>query len=86
VYVGSPEDDTGKPRIAVGILHRLAATVARGGVFRPITRAWLARDYILELLLDHTTAGLRYDVLVAGMTTEHVLETAQRRRRDGDTR
>ncbi|AFM15292.1 phosphate acetyltransferase [Mycolicibacterium chubuense NBB4] len=61
IYVASPEGDTGKSTIALGVLHRLAATVARVGVFRPITRLGEARDYILELLLDHTTAGLSYE-------------------------
>ncbi len=60
IYVASPEGDTGKSTIALGILHRLAATVARVGVFRPITRGD-GRDYILELLLDHTSAGLPYE-------------------------
>ena len=32
--------------------------MARVGVFRPITRLGEDRDYILELLLAHTTAGL----------------------------
>jgi phosphate acetyltransferase len=77
VYIASPEGDTGKSTIALGILHRLAATVARVGVFRPITRRPAAqersdsgggasedRDYILELLLAHTTAGLSYDECV----------------------
>ncbi|MCT7658659.1 phosphate acetyltransferase [Mycobacterium deserti] len=61
VYVASPEGDTGKSTVALGILHRLAATVAKVGVFRPITRLGEDRDYILELLLDHSTAGLDYD-------------------------
>ena len=71
VYVASPEGDTGKSAIALGILHRLAATVARVGVFRPIARGDGSgdvagenserRDYILELLLEHTTAGLPYE-------------------------
>lgn len=63
IYVASPEGDTGKSTVALGILHRLTATVARVGVFRPITRApgGQERDYILELLLAHTTAGLAYD-------------------------
>lgn len=61
VYVASPEGDTGKSTIALGILHRLTATVAKVGVFRPITRLGEDSDYILELLLDHTTAGLSYD-------------------------
>jgi len=61
IYVASPEGDTGKSTIALGILHRLTATVAKVGVFRPITRLGEERDYILELLLAHTTAGLPYD-------------------------
>jgi phosphate acetyltransferase len=61
IYVASPEGDTGKSTVALGILHRLAATVAKVGVFRPITRLGEDRDYILELLLDHSTAGLAYD-------------------------
>jgi phosphate acetyltransferase len=77
IYVASPEGDTGKSTIALGILHRLAATVAKVGVFRPITRGPRGqersdqggnsgedRDYILELLLAHTTAGLSYDECV----------------------
>ncbi len=87
IYVASPEGDTGKSTIALGILHRLAATVAKVGVFRPITRRpegqerrgnrppegqgddsgdgrGEERDYILELLLAHTTAGLPYDECV----------------------
>jgi phosphate acetyltransferase len=64
IYVASPEGDTGKSTIALGILHRLAATVAKVGVFRPITRAGEDRDYILDLLLAHTTAGLPYEQCV----------------------
>jgi len=64
IYVASPEGDTGKSTIALGILHRLAATVAKVGVFRPITRMGAERDYILELLLAHTTAGLSYEECV----------------------
>ena len=61
IYIAAPEADTGKSAIALGILHRLAATVAKVGVFRPITRADGDRDYILDLLLAHTTAGLPYE-------------------------
>ena len=61
IYVASPEGDTGKSTIALGILHRLAATVAKVGVFRPITRLGEQRDYILDLLLAQTTAGLPYE-------------------------
>ena len=61
IYIASPEGDTGKSTIALGILHRLAATVAKVGVFRPITRLGEDRDYILELLLSQATAGLPYE-------------------------
>ena len=61
LYIAATEGDTGKSAIALGILHRLAATVARVGVFRPITRAADDRDYILDLLLAQTTAGLPYE-------------------------
>jgi len=70
IYVASPEGDTGKSTIALGILHRLSASVAKVGVFRPITRVpWGQergedRDYILDLLLAHTTAGLSYEQCV----------------------
>lgn len=60
IYIASPEGDTGKSTIALGILHRLTATVPKAGVFRPITRRE-DRDYILELLLAHSNAGLTYD-------------------------
>ncbi|HTM83413.1 MAG TPA: AAA family ATPase, partial [Mycobacterium sp.] len=60
IYIAAPEGDTGKSTIALGILHRLTATVARVGVFRPISRLDEARDHILELLLAHATAELDY--------------------------
>jgi phosphate acetyltransferase len=63
IYIASPEGDTGKSTIALGTLHR-PATVAKVGVFRPITRLGEDRDYILELLLAHTTAGLPYEECV----------------------
>ncbi|MGX9674763.1 phosphate acetyltransferase [Mycobacterium sp. HM-7] len=71
IYVASPEGDTGKSTIALGLLHRLAATVANVGVFRPIVRAGTDRDYILELLLAHSTAGLDYDDC-AGVTYQQL--------------
>jgi phosphate acetyltransferase len=64
IYIAAPEGDSGKSAIALAILHRLAATVPKVGVFRPITRASVSngdRDYILDLLLAHSTAGLPYE-------------------------
>jgi phosphate acetyltransferase len=63
IYIASPEGDTGKSTVALGILHRLTAMVPRAGVFRPITRRE-NRDYILELLLAHSNAGLTYEECV----------------------
>ncbi len=62
IYIAAPEGDSGKSTIALGILHRLTAAVAKVGVFRPITRtAGRDRDYIVDLLLAHATADLPYE-------------------------
>lgn len=71
IYVAAPEPETGKSTIALGLLHRLTASVAKVGVFRPITRAGEDRDYILDLLLQHTTAGLSYEQCV-GVTYQQL--------------
>ncbi|MGH3953143.1 MAG: phosphate acetyltransferase [Mycobacterium sp.] len=61
IYIASPEGDTGKSTVALGVMHRLAATVARVGVFRPIARSGESADYILELLLEQSTADIAYE-------------------------
>ncbi len=61
VYIASPEGDTGKSTVALGVLQMLCATTARVGVFRPISRSTTQRDYILELLLEHSTADIDYE-------------------------
>lgn len=71
VYIASPEGDTGKSTIALGVLQMLAATTPRVGVFRPITRSATERDYILELLLEHSTAEDDYESSI-GVTYEQV--------------
>jgi phosphate acetyltransferase len=71
IYIAAAEPETGKSTIALGILHRLNATVAKIGVFRPITRRSRGRDYILELLLQHTTVGLPYEQCV-GVTYQQL--------------
>ena len=60
IYVASAEGESGKSTVALGIVNRLAALVPRVGVFRPITRRE-DRDYVLELLLSQSNAGLSYD-------------------------
>ncbi|WP_415973101.1 phosphate acetyltransferase [Rhodococcus sp. 077-4] len=71
IYIASPEGDTGKSTIALGVLQMLAATAARVGVFRPIARSTDEPDYILELLVEHTTADLTYEQSL-GVTYEQV--------------
>ncbi|MCA1005866.1 phosphate acetyltransferase [Rhodococcus hoagii] len=71
VYIASPEGDTGKSTVALGVLQMLCASTARVGVFRPIARAADETDHILELLIDHTTADLSYEQCL-GVTYEQV--------------
>ncbi len=71
LYIAAPEGDTGKSTIALGILHQLTATVPRVGVFRPISRVSDGRDYILDLLLAHSSAGLPYERCV-GVTYQQL--------------
>lgn len=60
IYVASAEGETGKSTIALGLINRLAAVVPKVGVFRPIVRRE-DRDYILDLLMAQSDAGLEYD-------------------------
>ncbi|MBJ8339600.1 phosphate acetyltransferase [Antrihabitans sp. YC3-6] len=71
VYVAAPEGDTGKSTVALGLLNMLSATTARAGVFRPIARSTDEPDYILELLLEHSTADLTYEQAM-GVSYEQV--------------
>lgn len=71
IYIASPEGDTGKSTIALGVLQMLCASAARVAVFRPIARSTTETDYILELLIDHTTADLTYEQSL-GVTYEEV--------------
>ncbi|WIB62651.1 phosphate acetyltransferase [Curtobacterium sp. MCBD17_040] len=71
IYITSAEGHTGKSTVALGVLETLARTVGRVGVFRPVARSTAERDYVLELLLQHTSAGIDYDDAV-GVTYEDV--------------
>jgi len=76
IYVASPEGDTGKSTVALGLLDLLARTVQRVGVFRPVARSSEKRDYVLELLLEHDGVDLSYDECV-GATYEEVHADAE---------
>lgn len=74
IYVASAESDTGKATIALGLLHLLAASAARVGVFRPIVRSTDEADHLLELMLEHATATLDGHAQCMGVTYEQVHE------------
>jgi phosphate acetyltransferase len=71
IYITSAEGLTGKSTVAVGVLKMLLRTVQKVGVFRPVARSTDERDYVLELLIGHATAGLDYGQCL-GVTYEDV--------------
>lgn len=71
IYVTSPEGDTGKSTVALGLVDLLTRTVQRVGVFRPIARSTDEGDYVLELLLAHDGVDLSYNDCI-GTTYEQV--------------
>ncbi|MGO4299079.1 phosphate acetyltransferase [Leifsonia sp. RAF41] len=71
IYITSAEGHTGKSTVALGVLESLRHSVGRVGVFRPIARSTDERDYVLELLLQRTTAELTYEDAL-GVTYEDV--------------
>ncbi|WP_029289656.1 phosphate acetyltransferase [Cellulomonas sp. HZM] len=72
IYVASPEGDTGKSVVALGLVDLLTRTVQRVGVFRPVARSTETKDFVLELLLEHDGVDLEYDECV-GVTYEELL-------------
>jgi len=64
IYITSAEGYTGKSTIALGVLETLQHRVQRVGVFRPISRSATERDYVLDLLLQHTSVDLDYDTCI----------------------
>ena len=71
ILITSAEGDTGKSTIALGLLDLLTRTVARVGVFRPVTRSTDSPDYVLELLLAHDGVDLAYETCV-GVTYDEI--------------
>ncbi|HEY8589087.1 MAG TPA: phosphate acyltransferase, partial [Naasia sp.] len=64
VFIASPEGDTGKSTVALGVLDTLSQEVDRVGVFRPVARSVAERDYVLELLLEHDGVDLDYETCI----------------------
>ncbi len=71
LYITSAEGNTGKSTIALGVLDTLTRSIEKVGVFRPIARSIIERDYVLELLLNHDGVDLDYDECV-GVSYEEV--------------
>ncbi|PFG33948.1 phosphate acetyltransferase [Sanguibacter antarcticus] len=80
IYITSPEGETGKSTVALGVVDLLTRRVQRVGVFRPVTRNGPNptapngkddRDYVVELLLAHDGVDLTYEQCV-GVTYDEV--------------
>lgn len=61
IYITSTEGISGKSTVALGVLDALIHTTPRVGVFRPIARSIIERDYVLEMLLSHDGVDIGYD-------------------------
>jgi len=71
IYITSAEGHSGKSTVALGVLDTLLRGVERVGVFRPVTRSTVERDFVVELLLAHEGVHLEYDECV-GVSYEEV--------------
>jgi phosphate acetyltransferase len=76
IYLTSPEGDSGKSVVALGLVDLLSHTIKRVGVFRPVARSTDVRDYVLELLLEHDGVDLAYEDCI-GATYQDVLDDAE---------
>ena len=72
MYLAAAEGGTGKSAIALGLLHLLAASSTRVGVFRPVVRSLDEPDDQLELLLAHSTATIDDHDCCRGVSCEQV--------------
>ncbi|WP_378147749.1 phosphate acetyltransferase [Cnuibacter sp. UC19_7] len=71
IYITSAEGHTGKSTVALGVLDTLRRSIQRVGVFRPVARSVSARDYVLEMLLEHDGVDLEYERAI-GVTYDDV--------------
>src|SRR5690606_22126681 len=75
IVIASPEGESGKSTVALGVLDLLVRKGRRVGVFRPVSRATAGheaeRDHVLELLLEHDGVDIAYDDAV-GVTYKDV--------------
>ncbi|KAA9131188.1 phosphate acetyltransferase [Microbacterium caowuchunii] len=71
ILITSAEGNSGKSTVALGVLEALSHAAARVGVFRPIARSTVERDYVLEMLLEHDGVDLSYEDCI-GVTYDDV--------------
>ena len=72
IYLAAAEGGSGKSVLALGLLHLLAASSTRVGVFRPVVRSLDEPDGQLELLLAHATATIDDHSACRGVTYQQV--------------
>jgi phosphate acetyltransferase len=61
VYVASPEGESGKSTVALGLVNLLSRQVGRVGIFRPVTESSERRDRVVQLLLAQPAVEQTYD-------------------------
>ncbi|GAA1714730.1 phosphate acetyltransferase [Isoptericola hypogeus] len=86
IYLASPEGESGKSTVALGVLDLLVRQVQRVGVFRAVSRVPdppssdaagdAPRDHVLEMLLAHDGVDLAYEQAV-GVTYDDVHADAE---------
>jgi phosphate acetyltransferase len=71
IYIASPEGETGKSVVALGLVDLLARRVRQVGVFRPVTRVAAVDDELVNLLVRHDGVQLSPGACV-GVTYDQV--------------
>jgi phosphate acetyltransferase len=61
VYVASPEGESGKSTVALGLVDLLSRQVGRVGIFRPVTESSERTDRVVDLLLAQPAVEQSYD-------------------------
>ena len=61
VYIASPEGESGKSTVALGLVNLLSRQVGRVGIFRPVTESNDVTDLVVELLVAQPAVEQTYD-------------------------
>src|SRR3954454_24153915 len=60
VYIASPEGESGKSTVALGLLDLLSHQVGSVGIFRPVTESSDITDRVVELLIAQPNVDQEY--------------------------